>query len=67
MKDEHKSPKQLWNTVGKLTVSLAVVAGKARKAKGSSDLLVHADLIVGLAALLVVIAKVRRDAHEPTT
>ncbi len=52
--------------LGRLGATAAGLLTKARSAKGSSDLLDHADVIVGVAALLVTFAKWRRElrGHE---
>ncbi|NDL56881.1 hypothetical protein [Phytoactinopolyspora mesophila] len=53
-----------WLALGRVGVTAAGLFSKAKRAKDSSDLLDHADVIVGLAALAIVFAKWRRQRRE---
>ena len=53
-----------WVTLTTLTATFVVVANKARRAKGATDPLIHADVIVGVAALVVAVIKARRVLRQ---
>jgi hypothetical protein len=61
---DRQSAVRSWMTVGTLTASVVGVANKARKAKGGADRIAQAEVVVGVAGLLVAVAKTFRDARK---
>ena len=53
-----------WVAASTLVVTAAAMVAKGRRARGATDPLVHADMIVGSAAFLVAAVKAMRVARR---
>jgi hypothetical protein len=65
-KSERTSPIRSWFVLGTLGASAVSLAVKARKARKGTDRIAQAEVVVGVAGLLVGIAKALRDLRKPT-
>lgn len=64
-KSESNSPIRSWFVLGTLGASAISLAVKAQKARNGTDRIAQAEVVVGLAGLLVGIAKALRDSRPP--